>query len=242
VAGLLLFKPQLGAVVAIVLSFSAGWRAAAGALATFAVLMLITVIALPGSLTGYFHQLPANLRAIQILPIYTWARHVTFLAWWRILLQGHIGSLPTPLTSLLAGACMTVVGLFLARTLWQAPRDGCRTDRLIAAAIAAGPLLMPYYMDYDLTLLAVAAALCAAEAIRNGVDRNVLAAWVAFYVIAELNPSIAGNTRVIPDVPLLAVLACVLIHKANRPLAEIELQPIFESRIRATTEALPVAA
>ena len=35
------------------------------------------------------------------------------------------------------------------------------------------PLLMPYYMDYDMSLLAVAGLLCAIDAIRHGVDRRL---------------------------------------------------------------------
>ena len=84
---------------------------------------------------------------------------------------------------------------------------------------AATPLLMPYYMDYDLSLLAVAAVLCAADAIRNGFDGAVLTAWIVFYAIAELNPAIAGATRFIPAVPALAILSVVLIRKASQPIS-----------------------
>ena len=42
-----------------------------------------------------------------------------------------------------------------------------RRDRLIAAAIAATPLLMPFYFDYDQLLLAIPAVLLAAEWLRG---------------------------------------------------------------------------
>jgi len=233
VAGLLLFKPQLAAVVIAVLVISRGWRAAAGAVVTAAGLLLVNLIALPGTIGGYLHQLPLNLRAIQMLPNYTWQRHVTFLAWWRILLQGHVGALPSTLAYALAGVSMAAIGVILAATVWRARNDPRRTDRVIAAAIAAGPLLMPYYMDYDLTLLSVAAVLCAGDAIRRGVDRGVLAAWIAFYVVAEFNPPIAGNTRVIPDVPMLALLACVLIGNARQRIADEATMPAAAQQLRA---------
>jgi hypothetical protein len=226
VAGLLLFKPQLGLIVIVVISLSQGRRAFAGAAITASALLLINLIALPGSIGSYLHQLPVNLRAIQILPNYTWQRHVTFLAWWRMLLQGHIGALPSALTSLLATTCMTIFAAFVARMLWRARNDHTRTDRLIAATITATPLLMPYYMDYDLTLLSVAAVLCAADAIRNGIDRSVLAGWVAFYALSEFNPQISGATRVIPDVLGLLLLSSVLIQKASRSIAATEFESI----------------
>jgi hypothetical protein len=221
-AGLLLFKPQLAVVLAVVLVASQGRRALLGFAITAAALLAVTVGFLPGSLAEYFHQLPINLRAIQILPNYTWHRHVTFLAWWRILLQGHTGALPTDATRWLAMFCVAGVGVAMLPALRRREKN---TDRLIAAAIVAAPMLMPYYMDYDLSLLAVAAVLCAADALRNGLDRSVCVAWTAFYAVMELNPPIAGATRLIPDVPLLAILSIVLIRKARQPVAAIALPP-----------------
>jgi hypothetical protein len=225
IAGLLLFKPQLGAVVAVVLAASLGRRAIAGTIVTAAVLLLAGMIELPGALGAYLHQMPANLRAIQVLANYTWHRHVTFLAAFRMLLQGHAGALPNLAARWLAFGCMIGLGALLARTIRRERNNSPARDRLIAAAIAAGPLLMPYYMDYDLTLLAVAAVICAADAMRNGIDRAVGAAWIVFYCAAELNPLIAGATRIIPAVPALTILAVVLIRKASQPAAAQIQQP-----------------
>ena len=68
------------------------------------------------------------------------------------------------------------------------------------------PLLMPYFMDYDMALLSIAAVVCAADTIRFGYDRSVLLAWVALYIAMEFNALIAGSTSVIPAVPFLALL------------------------------------
>jgi len=210
-AGLLLFKPQIGAIIAIVLIASQGRRAALGFGVTAAALLLITLIVLPGALGDYLSRLPANLRAIQILPNYTWHRHVTFLAWWRILLQGHVGALPTILTQILAYCCNLFVTIAQAITVWRNRNDPSRADLLIAATIVSMPLLMPYYMDYDLCLLSVAAVLCIGK-----FDRNVFRSWATVYCASEVNAGIAGATRVIPIVPLLTVLSLVLIVRANR--------------------------
>ena len=61
VAGLLLFKPQLGIVIAIALALTLGSRAVWGWCLTAAALLAINVIALPGSLTAYLHRLPEDM-------------------------------------------------------------------------------------------------------------------------------------------------------------------------------------
>jgi Glycosyltransferase family 87 len=215
-AGLLMFKPQLGVILALVLIITQGRRALWGFAITSSVLLLVSA----RSLGDYLQRMPANLRAIQVLPNYTWHRHVTFLAWWRMLLQGHTGALPTSLAHILAGACMLAMGVLLGITVWKTRR---RTDWLIAATIVSMPLLMPYYMDYDLTLLSVAAVLCAADAMRYGLDRAVCMAWVVFYIVTEVNPVISGFTPIIPAVPVLATLSVLLIAKARQPIAAVQI-------------------
>lgn len=184
-------------------------------------------------MSDYVTRLPENLRAIQELPNYTWQRHITFLAWWRVLLQGHVGALPTLTTKTLAELCAVLIAGVLAPVTWKYRTDRTRRDRLIAATICSMPLLMPYFMDYDLCLLAVPAVLCAVEAGRNRLPRSVLWSWIGLFVAAEANATIAGSTRFIPDVPFLVMLSLSLIAWSNRPaVAEIEME-------RRSTEIKP---
>jgi hypothetical protein len=94
-------------------------------------------------------------------------------------------------------------------------------DRLIAASIASTPLLIPYFMDYDLLLLAVPAVLYAADLMRSGVatsaDRWTVRAWIALYAWAYLSPGLSGILRVSLTVPLLAAVATGLILRCLRP-------------------------
>jgi hypothetical protein len=226
IAGLLFYKPQLAAILAAVLVVIHGRRALAGLSLTSALLLLITVFTLHGALTDYLQRMPANLRAIQILPTYTWQRHITFLAWWRLLLQGRAGALPNLPARILAALCMSAVAGALAIAVWRGRRDPPRADRILAAAIAAMPLTMPYFMDYDLTLLSVAAVLCAADAIRHGGDRAILFAWIGLYIAMELNPTITSLTPIIPAVPALTVLSILLIRKAMQPITSQQSLPI----------------
>ena len=75
-----------------------------------------------------------------------------------------------------------------------------RVRRLIAATIVSMPLLMPYYMDYDLLLLAVAAVLFARHWLESQnpvptrIDRWQLAVWIVLFFETQINPGLAGQT------------------------------------------------
>src|SRR2546430_4183331 len=71
-----------------------------------------------------------------------------------------------PYTTLFRSAWIVTalaVAALLAAALWKSSRRTASPDRAIAATIAAMPLLMPFYFDYDLLLLAVPATLYAAR-------------------------------------------------------------------------------
>ena len=87
--GLLFYKPQLGAIVAVVLVLNSGWRALVGVGITGLVLAGITVLSMPGIIQVYLAKMPGNLAWMQESNSYLWERHVTFKAMWRLLIQGH---------------------------------------------------------------------------------------------------------------------------------------------------------
>ena len=114
------------------------------------------------------------------------------------------------LVNLLTIACGLAVGAGLVLAMLAARRedaaDGCwtgesraiRCDRLIAATIVAMPLLMPFYFDYDLLLLAVPAVLLASEIASrppgcalSSSDRRLIGFWIALYLWLMINPVLA---------------------------------------------------
>src|SRR4051812_13052147 len=94
--GLLLFKPQLAAVVAAVLVCGLGWRAAAGVAITAGGLLLLSAVTMPGALADYLHKLPALLPWLQPGRPYHWERQATFQGFWRMLLQGPVSGPARP--------------------------------------------------------------------------------------------------------------------------------------------------
>ena len=102
------------------------------------------------------------------------------------------------------------------------------------------PLLMPFYFDYDLLLLAVPAVLIAGEAIRTS-DRTAGDKWLArtfgvMFLWLMLNPAIGKMTNVNITVILLSILSLQVISRASRrteiggdsvPVDLEQLAPIF---------------
>jgi len=211
VGALLLFKPQLAVIVCGALVCTLGWRALIGMAATAAVLLLASALFLPGAISDYLHKLPALLPYLRTDRPYFWERQTTFLGFWRMLLGGRTGGPnPMPVTLLwLIGSA--AVAATLARPCWNALRrriSGIPRDRLLGATIAAAPLMMPYYMDYDLLLLSVPAVLLAAERIRTGRqagDGWLIAGWVAVYGWLYLNAAVADATGISLIVLLMVV-------------------------------------
>ena len=205
--GLLLYKPQLAAALAAVLVLHRGRRAFAGVASVGGVMLLLTLLVMPGALADYVHRLPQNLHTMQVEDAYLWDRHVTLRAFWRLLLQGRGPGETGWFVQALTAACCVPLMTGLALAAFRARRRG-NSDDLIAATVAAAPLLMPFYFDYDLLLLAAAAALV------TGAGTRSPATWAALYLWLFVNPYVAGLTRVNLAVPLLFALALLLVDRA----------------------------
>lgn len=272
IGGLLFYKPQLAAVFSLVMILSLGRRAALGLAVTGTSLLLLTAFTMPGALADFLHRLPANLHFMQVENSYLWERHVTFKGFWRLLLQGRdAGEATTFVTTLTIGCSIIfatglLIALIRARYLllrsftYDLPKQGrlgthpyknqggLETrpyyDHLIAATIATMPLLMPFYFDYDLLLLAVPAVLVAGDGMKlqtvqsragntcpmSTSDRWLMWAWTALFVWLMINPGIARRTHVNLTVLLLATVSAMLIIRACRqePAAAVtsrEIQP-----------------
>lgn len=239
--GLLFYKPQLGAMVAAALTLTSGWRALAGIGVTGLALLAIQELSMPGSTRMYLHQLPINLAVMQVDAPYLWERHVTLKAFWRLLLQGReAGEMSTAALAAWVGSSVLVAfGLLAAvRNTWKTRHDDAfightkaiQRDRLIAATIAAMPLLMPFYFDYDLLLLAVPMTLVAVERLRStdqAVHRHdkllvLLAGGLYFWLM--VNPGVAKDSGVNLTVLLLASIAGLLIARACRDNSSLKVE------------------
>jgi hypothetical protein len=198
----------------------------------------------------YITQLPLNIHWMQVEHLYLWERHVTLRAFWRLLIQGHsIGEANWLVLCLTYLSCASV-GCLLLRAAWRSRRKleepwtgetvAGRRDQLIAATIACMPLLMPFYFDYDLLLLAVPGVLIASESLRSGErtcsDRWVMRTFAVLFLWMMFNPGLAKYSHVNGTVILLSALAIQLTVRAARqttigggnvPVDVEEFSPIY---------------
>ncbi len=255
--GVLLYKPQLGAVVAAALVMTMGWRSLLGLSITGLALGAVTLFTLPGVLGDYQRLLPANLHQFQVENVYLWDRHVTLRAFWRLLIQGRgAGEMNMLARVCWIGSCVAIV-VGLVRAWWalrhaqtsrlrqtasgnvlaarqgmapgEAPdiaprRDSLPRDWFIASAIVAMPLLMPFYFDYDLLLVSVAAVLSAKTVFAETAStsgqapshRPLFWAWCGLYAWIIVNSSVARLTGVNGTVLLLGAIEAMLIGRTIR--------------------------
>lgn len=229
---LLFYKPQVGAIVALILTLNLGVRVLLGMGFVLSLIGMATSWAMPGSLLSYLQQLPLNVHFMQVEHMYLWERHVTFKSFFRLLLQGRDAGEPllsTQIFTVFTCGCFGLALLLAAlRTRkqvdcpWSGETRAGSRDRLIAATIATMPLLMPFYFDYDLLLLAVPATLFAAEMIRRNPEipatraqQWIVRLWGMLFVWMMFNPGLARAIHVNGTVILASVLSAMLIARAG---------------------------
>jgi hypothetical protein len=253
--GLLLYKPQLALVLAVVMTLDLGKRVGIAVLFTGSCLLLISGLSLPGSIGDYLQRLPENLHFMQVANSYLWERHATFKGFWRLLLQGREAGEVTLAVTVLTGVCSALVAVGLLRALTQSKRHtidnpftgetrALRRDRVIAATIAATPLLMPFYFDYDLLLLAVPATLLSVELHGRPVgqtlsraDRVVIGAWSLMFLWMMINPGIAKHTGVNVTTILLSIVTGLLICRASERAEVVDIE-LDDRMINVTAQRL----
>lgn len=253
VCGLLFYKPQLATLVSAVMLLTMGPRVLIGLGLTGCAIGGVTALTMPTALLTFVQQVPINLANFQIENVYMWDRHVTLAAFWRLLLQGYqTGPASLPVTMLTAASvALLVMGLLTAiwrqarmnrpDTPWHPDTRSMRRDRLIAATIIASPLLMPFYFDYDLLLLAVPAVLIARNRMLMiddravpGIDRCVTIAFGLLFVAMMFNAGIGRATGV-----NIGVIALMLLSALSIRLA-VPRRPAVITDVVFPVRALPV--
>ncbi len=247
VCALLCYKPQLAAVLGCILMFSLGLRAVIGFSFIGSVIVLFTQISMPGAIVEYIHKLPQNIHYMQVEHAYMWERHATLKGFWRLLIQGREAGEMALLTSILHALSFITLGVLLVRAAWshfsRPAVDDCWAsiteqtwrDRLIAATVVTAPLLMPFYFDYDLLLLALPATLLATEWLSRTEEKSegssqkwLFRCWLGLYAWMIINPGMSNLTRVNLNVVLLTMISVMMIRRATRPAVEHQMasQPV----------------
>lgn len=206
--GCLVYKPQFGVLIPLVLAASGRWRVFVAACATVIVLTVVVTLAFGSDVWRAFFASTEFSRKIVLEAGETgWHKIQSVFSWARM------WGAPVSLAYFLQGAtALAVAGV--VTWLWR--RNA--SFPLKAAALLIGTVLVtPYSLDYDLMLLAPGITFLSVQGLRHGFatwEKTALASLWAMPLVAR---SIAETTFIPLAVPgMLATLWLV----ARRALAD----------------------
>ena len=171
--GCIVYKPQFGLLIPVVLAASGRWRAFAAAAATVAALTIAVTLAFGFDIWGAFLASTKFTRTVVLEQGETgWYKIQSVFSAVRMWGGG------VPLAYVIQGATTLAIAAALG-WLWRSRASFAAK----AAALAIGTILAtPYSLDYDLMLLAPAIAFLAADGLQRGFapwEKTLLAAlWL----------------------------------------------------------------
>jgi hypothetical protein len=203
--GCLVYKPQFGLLLPVVLAASGRWRVFAAAAATVAVLALAVTFAFGTDIWTAFLA-STKFTRVEVLEHggTGWQKIQSVFSVVRMWGGG------IPLAYAVQGAVTIAVA---AALVWLWRRRAAYP--LQAAALLIGTILAtPYSRDYDLMLLAPAIAFLAADGLKRGFvsyEKTVLA---VLWIVPLVTRSVAGATSIPLAVPAMIVAFLLLLHRA----------------------------
>jgi hypothetical protein len=202
--GALVIKPQIALALPILVLASGRWRVMAGGIASAVALCLASWLAFgPGAWTGFFDG-QALGRAILERGFVEPGKMVSVFAALRVLGAGSTAAYA-------AQAVAAAIAAGLLMLVCRRCRDNAGAQA--AACAAATPLISPFFLDYDLTLLAFPLAWLFCEGRRRGFRRYEKPVLVLAYVLPLIARPLALDLGV-PIAPLLLFALLALIVPA----------------------------
>lgn len=207
--GLLVFKPQLGPMIPLLLIASGNWRALIAAIVTGSAFAALS-LALFGWETwlGFFGQSEVARNALEMNLIGNEKMQSTFAALRLLGSSIHLAYAAQGLMTMLAAASVIWIGRKKADPMAKA------SVLMVAVSLAS-----PFILDYDLLLLSIPLA----WACRQGIERGFLPYEKIILLVAFLLPGFArvlAMSTGIPVSPLVEVaLLYITLKRAVLPLA-----------------------
>jgi alpha-1,2-mannosyltransferase len=208
--GLMVYKPQYGLLIPLVLAVSGRWKCFAAAALTVVLLTLATTLTFG---IGVWHAFFASTEFTRTVVLEQgntgWYKIQSVFAWARM------WGAPIPLAYALQGAVILGIGAALV-WLW---RSAAPYPRKAAALCLATILATPYSFDYDMMVLAPAIAFLAVD----GFSRN-FAPWektllAALWLVPLLARSIAQISLIPVGVPAMLAAFIFILHRSGLSLA-----------------------
>jgi glycosyl transferase family 87 len=205
--GLLVYKPQYGLLLPLVLMASGRWRCFAAAAATVAVLTVATTLVFGASVWHAFFAFSEFTRTVVLEQGNTgWYKIQSVFSWARM------WGAPIPLAYAIQGAVTVALAAALA-WLWRSDA----AFALKAAALCLATILAtPYSLDYDMMVLAPAIAFLAADGFRRGFAPWEKTALAALWLVPLLARSVGEATLIPLGVPAMLAVFVIVMRRAGR--------------------------
>jgi alpha-1,2-mannosyltransferase len=205
--GLLVYKPQFGLMIPVVLAASGRWRCFAAAAVTVGLLTLATILAFGPHVWQAFLESTHFTRVVALEQGNTgWYKIQSLFAWARM------WGAPVPYAYALQGALVVA----LAAALIQLWRGNAPYPQKAAALCVAAILATPYTFDYDMVALAPAIAFLAADGLTRGFGPWEKTALAALWLAPLLARSVAHATLIPLGVPAMLTVFVLLLRRTRR--------------------------
>jgi len=217
--GLLVYKPQYGLMIPLVLAATGRWRCFAAAAATVFLLSIVTTFAFGPQVWQAFLDSTRYTREVALEQGDTgWYKIQSVFAWARM------WGASIPVAYALQGALSVAVAVTLTR-LWRSEA----AYALKAAALCLSAILVtPYSFDYDMMVLAPGIAFFTADGIARGFGPWEKTALAALWLVPLAARNVAQLALIPLGVPvMLAVFVLILrrsrVHLASAPLSSAQI-------------------
>ncbi len=203
--GCLVYKPQFGLLVPLVLAASGRWRVFAAACGTVALLTLAVTLAFGPDVWRAFLASTGFTRTVVLEAGATgWYKIQSVFAWTRM----WGGSVPLAYA---VQGIVTVIVAAVVTLLWRSTA----AFQFKAAGLLIGTILVtPYSLDYDLMLLAPAIAFLIARGVTESFAPWEKTALAALWIVPLIARSVAEATLVPLAVPTMAAMLLLVTRHA----------------------------
>ena len=204
--GLLVYKPQYGLLIPLVLAVSGRWKCFASAAITVALLTLATTLTFGA---GVWHAFVASTEFTRTVVLEQgntgWYKIQSVFSWARM------WGAPIPLAYALQGAVILGIGAALV-WLWR----GAAPYPLKAAALCLATIIAtPYSFDYDMMVLAPAIAFIAVDGFTRNFgpwEKTLLAALWLMPLVAR---SVAQISLIPLGVPAMLAIFILILQRSG---------------------------
>jgi alpha-1,2-mannosyltransferase len=212
--GLLAYKPQFGVMIPIALLASQRWSSFAGAIATIAVLVAVSFVALGGDV---WHAFADSTNFTQTIVLEQGGTG------WEKIQSAFSAARNWGADIHTAYAIQIALGVMLAATLARLWHSDAAFELKASALATASLLATPYVLDYDLVVLAISIAFLVRHGFARGFRDYEISALAAAWTMPLLSRAIAGASGIPLGLIVMLALYGLTLRRAIADRARVQV-------------------